>query len=279
MRAVALTLVLANMAFGVVPPPAYVGSWRRDGAGKPMPCDNYTVLRDFQTGWPGKCLSLTQTNHTANKTCAETCLADPECTVWQINDATGCWVGGAGIGKGAVAEKCYGREGDLGFVLKGAQRFQHGQVMVVLDMNATWVDGLYTLGIGDYPNGTEGVARCKAACYSDIHCNFWQFGGTAGCQVETSTYKAANPPVMHNGTAEAKALVAGQIIEHYCESHHAVKESKLWLILGISWEAFSGFASSWASSRPCSAGARRPSPRGPAPSSSRSRNRRRRSHS
>ncbi|CAK0887853.1 unnamed protein product [Prorocentrum cordatum] len=94
-----------------------------------------------------------------------------------------CW---AGYGK-----SCVGRGGRPSTItVQGAQRIMHGEVRVLQNMSGWKIRGLFQLGelTSSPERGGEGSAdRCRRWCYSDIGCQYWQYG-PGGCWVDSPLF-------------------------------------------------------------------------------------------
>lgn len=99
-----------------------------------------------------------------------------------------------------------------------AQRYQHGQVKVLLDLFGLEVYGLRSVGIWATGNVSDGVRHCQKLCFSNIYCQFWQYGSD-GCWVEDEQHRATYPLTTASSSSVsdfAKTMVKGQYIQHYC---------------------------------------------------------------
>lgn len=185
--------------------PAHMAAWPKNG-NKPGPCWKVTVKRDHAAGWPGQCLDLTKYTPSSSdvtvtaEVCQQQCVADPECSVWQFVDA-GCFKG--------QGTKCYGRDGSSVNVT-GAQRFQRGDVTVLKNMKDTWVFGLKNLGTFSAGDAAIGADRCRDWCYSDLNCEYWQYGKD-GCWVETVGNLASNPLIAGTSFSASEGAVSASV--------------------------------------------------------------------
>jgi len=211
---------------GVARQPGRLAAWPVDSAGNPLPCPNatVTVLHDKSDGWPGQCLGLLAPADAAGATtaalCGAKCSQDPSCSVWQFIAGTasgsGCFMDNV-----AAANSCYGRDSNGVIQVQAAQRIQHGYVTVLKDMSAWWVLNLMNKGTFGAGDADAGVARCRAQCYSDIYCQYWQYGD-GGCWVETQAYTAEAPLTTPNGAlgpgddARATTIKGAEYIQHSC---------------------------------------------------------------
>jgi len=204
-------------------------------ASKPfLTCWNATVVHDVKDGWNDGCLGLKKKPLSATEeACGAQCKADPECIVWQwVNQTNGdleCWSGNEVHG-------CVGRSAKPGDAsafknqLLAGQRLQHGNVKV---LNTS--KGVQVMGLKKYEetSGTEAehITRCRLACHSDVTCGVWQYGDNK-CWMEHTPGNNATKEV--TGTDFAKAIVAGEFVEHYCAPKP--EEPGLpwpWIIAGI----------------------------------------------
>ncbi|CAE8632248.1 unnamed protein product, partial [Polarella glacialis] len=108
--------------------------------------------------------------------------------------------------------------------LSGGQRLQHGSVRVLKELRGIEILNLRQLGFLHGPGSAEDVAECRNICYSDVLCQYWQYGDS-GCRVEDPTFQFVEYPLTLPGTVPAGAiqsskyaqsLVAGEFIQHYC---------------------------------------------------------------
>jgi len=106
----------------------------------------------------------------------------------------------------------------------GAQRLHHGSVTVLKTLTDIEVLGLTSIDF-DNGNSTDLEKRCRNWCYSNIYCEYWQFGST-GCWVDAAgegvASGVANPLVLGVGAKDittssvAQLLQGGEYIQHYC---------------------------------------------------------------
>eukprot|EP00747_Dinoflagellata_sp_TGD_P169124 gnl/TRDRNA2_/TRDRNA2_197257_c0_seq1.p1 gnl/TRDRNA2_/TRDRNA2_197257_c0~~gnl/TRDRNA2_/TRDRNA2_197257_c0_seq1.p1 ORF type:complete len:418 (+),score=57.77 gnl/TRDRNA2_/TRDRNA2_197257_c0_seq1:83-1336(+) len=176
-------------------------------------CWNTKVLLDVAEGWEDNCLGL-EAKHTLGDeaSCKDQCWRDVGCPVWQWNNGSrywGCWWGYGD-------RRCRGgapRMRDNGKVT-GGQRLQHGIVRIRANLHGVEAFGLFD--VGKYHDGDTKLAlnRCKALCYSDVHCTIWLYGQD-GCWVERSPrYKFDGR--LKNNTPWARTMLGGEIVEHWC---------------------------------------------------------------
>jgi len=187
--------------------------WPKSDNGNFDSCYYKRILRDTDVrNWPGKCLGLHEKLVEYGMSCMDDCYQDPLCAVWQEHPNGKCYQG--------VGEDCYNKRGSLGFVPKGAQRVQHGEIRVLLDLYGIEVNGLKRFFDQNYFNDREeGIAHCKELCYSNIRCQYWTFGDD-GCRAEEPPENKAPYPLTTSGISRtsgyAKSVVAGQYIQHVC---------------------------------------------------------------
>jgi len=195
--------------------------WPKNWTGGYIPCRKVQVLEDTNNKWPGKCIGLVRQEGSAYVTadpntksaCQQDCMQNPLCASWQTGFYGKCWQG--------VGENCYVREN---FNPVGAQRFQHGEVRKLMDLAGWQIVGLHQVfnNADDYfLQDADAVNACKAHCYSDIRCQYWQYSTVYGCYVEDST-KEYSPPYpltldwAYRSTAFALSCIAGEFVQHYC---------------------------------------------------------------
>jgi hypothetical protein len=171
-------------------------------------------------GWPGKCLLLHRENliDDSLSNCAGSCAQNPTCAVWQQWHK--CYQG--------LGYSCYERHGDTDFVPSGAQRLQHGDIRVLMDLKGWQIAGLHKVDRGleeDFHNLTMAVENCREICYSNIKCQYWTYegkGGGEGCWVEDPDGGDSVGYPMRTGheawddSKQAKKIVAGEYIQHLC---------------------------------------------------------------
>lgn len=173
------------------------------------------MLADVDDGWPGHCSGLSHSNlpGVGLQECKGYCTNDPLCSVWLYRD-DGCWYG-QGLNCGDAAQA--GSPAPL-----GGQRIMHGDVRKLMDLRGLQVLNLHNIGLWELGNAADGIERCKDYCYSDLHCQFWQYGA-GGCWVDSRLYLHApiQYPLTLNGGASrvtefAKHIVAGEYVQHFC---------------------------------------------------------------
>eukprot|EP00747_Dinoflagellata_sp_TGD_P082082 gnl/TRDRNA2_/TRDRNA2_161556_c0_seq1.p1 gnl/TRDRNA2_/TRDRNA2_161556_c0~~gnl/TRDRNA2_/TRDRNA2_161556_c0_seq1.p1 ORF type:complete len:444 (-),score=70.78 gnl/TRDRNA2_/TRDRNA2_161556_c0_seq1:76-1275(-) len=198
-------------------------AWPQDPEGKHKPCTVTSSLEDYETGWPAKCVGLKLVDdkeHTAEE-CADFCkMYHPDCSIWQLRADKKCYRSGGGY----YGSKCWSvQDGTQQDILAG-QRIQHGAVFIDQNLNEKeWVLGLSNIGKLYDLDEEESVRRCKAECYSDIECRYWQYGNQ-GCWVERAGHKVEGKPQLSTSNADEERFVEGQIITHRCLSLETEKK-------------------------------------------------------
>lgn len=187
-------------------------------------CWQTTVLHTTADGWPGLCVNLIRnTDINAADACKQYCTLEPRCSTWQFVNQVApgqCWVG--------YGTQCGTRGGDQKAIsVDAAERLMHGEVKVLKRLNGWKINNLYKLGFFAAGDDNLSIERCKAWCYSNIACEYWQFNTAAGgCFVDSpmfSTSRNQNPqnvvqfPLTSNGGATQDAnYQVGEYITHYC---------------------------------------------------------------
>jgi len=200
--------------------PTNAQCWPRDYSGFPISCtpQKVTILEDTATGWAGKCQGLKKQVLAPGQTCAEACLANILCSVWQIVNFTTvpeCWQGSFGY-------NCY--EYRHGFFPTSSQRVMHGTYRVLMDLTGRQVMGLSKMfSANNMFNSWQIAAKhCKLFCIANLGCQYWLYSRLSGCWAEDPeksrvSYPLINDPdVSLTGTDAANAVVAGEMIQHYC---------------------------------------------------------------
>jgi len=191
--------------------------------GVPLPCWKVTAIHDSDLGWPGQCDGLEKKVEVDAQSCGESCANDPMCQVWEFTAQSECYQG-EGL-------HCQTSTGQLASVIRRAQRLQHGAVRVLKDMKGWEVFNLRSLGSWNTGNESDGIEHCRAFCYSDISCQYWQYG-EGGCFVEDPrdemmglfrSYVAQYPLTTDGGATRdspfAQSALAGEYIQHICPAH------------------------------------------------------------
>ncbi|CAE7672445.1 ILV2 [Symbiodinium sp. CCMP2456] len=204
----------SNEAWPTGHQPASLAAWSVKH-GKLSMCWQSKVLRDVEHGWPGQCVGLLFVQATTLTTCRNSCLNDPRCSVWQFNPGQmngGCWQG--------QGHHCESRNGYNPVQFSGGQRIQHGSIRVMKQMSGIEVHGLRPIGKLYSDDQSTNIERCRNVCYSDILCQYWQYGED-GCRVEDPTYSSVQYPLTLEGGASktseyARRILAGEYIQHLC---------------------------------------------------------------
>ena len=84
------------------------------------------------------------------------------------------------------------------------------------------VKNLFHLGgIEETASDALSIEQCKAWCYSNIVCQYWQFSQVEGCFVDapmlskrTVPYPLTTASLLENG--DSSNIIAGEYIHHYC---------------------------------------------------------------
>jgi len=103
-----------------------------------------------------------------------------------------------------------------------AQRLLHGTVYVVRELVGVKVRNLFQLEADASGVSALRIEQCKAWCYSNIACQYWQFSQTEGCLVDAPMLSKTFVPYplttagLSSGTSEAHNIIAGEYIHHYC---------------------------------------------------------------
>lgn len=198
----------------------------------PLPCWKVEVLRDSQSGWPGFCRDLTPVALTppSEAACEESCRSNSLCGVFQYMSDGSCLQG--------PGKECDGP----GPVVPG----QPTIVRLLRNMRGWEVLGLRPLG--NFPaNLSDGANRCRAFCYSNLKCQYWQYAPEGGCYVEdpvvnqgmisqvaqeaeqelgltskttfTAQYPLTTPIGATQASPFAQSSIAGEYIQHLCPAH------------------------------------------------------------
>lgn len=225
------TAAESNAAWPSGSQPKRLQAWPQTGMGTAnrtlMPCWKTTVLHDTLNDWPGLCMALQHApDFPTEEECKRFCWDDARCPVWQYNNQTSpgqCWVG--------FGYRCALRRGHGDTIsVQRAQRLMHGDVRVLKNFSGWKINGLYQ--IGSYAAGGDAlsVQRCKAWCYSDIGCEYWQYSTSEGCFVDTplwSTNQGEDPEnqvkwplTTDGGVTPDAAFEYGEYIQHYCPPYN-----------------------------------------------------------
>jgi hypothetical protein len=194
-----------------------------------MGCNSVKVLEDTSDGFPGVCQGLRRKPLSSNLSCEEDCKQNSSCPSWQIGTEGNCWQG--------VGKSCFVRPG---FTPHGAQRLQHGEVRVLMELKGWQIVGLVKVfdnSQGYFTEEAKAITACKHACYSDIQCQFWQYAPSYGCYIETPELgtKVAYPLTLtsaYRSTPFAENCIAGEYVQHSCDRHH-IEEPPLPPVPGV----------------------------------------------
>jgi len=193
--------------------------WPMDFAGNYRSCDVVRVLEDTAKGWPGKCIGLIkQEGVLGTEACEQLCTQDPQCPGWQVGYYDWCYHG--------VGLECFVRSN---FTPAASQRLQHGEVRKLMDLAGWQIMGLtrqFVDNKGYFQDQLDAIAACRKVCYSDIHCQYWQYAPKFGCWIEDwgKGYGPAYPLTLDwasRTTAFALDSVAGEMIQHFCPAGHS----------------------------------------------------------
>lgn len=195
--------------------------WPKTESGHLAPCWETVVLADTRTGWPGKCLGLSQVGSAGGlASCASTCAQNPRCSVWQFTNNE-CWQETTELTtySGTPSTNCEGRFGE-DITIEAAQRLQHGAVRILRDISDIQVLNLYPIGVFEGDTAATGEERCRRWCYSYIACQYWQYGED-GCWLEVpETGYSPDYPLTSDGIERnsvwARTVRAGEYIQHFC---------------------------------------------------------------
>jgi len=200
--------------------PAALALWPAAG------CLKTVAIRAFPS-WEGQCLELdeiTGPTGATNETCRQQCFLNKDCSTWQFSEEGKCFSG--------TGTNCQGRNGETPLNVTGAERFQRGDVTILKNMNNTWVYGLRHVGVFTSGTSAANAGRCRDYCYSNLGCQYWQFGSD-GCWAEDrgkgylaqfpltlttvigDTEGAISSEVVGN-TNPARTMVAAEYIQHVC---------------------------------------------------------------
>lgn len=213
----------SNAAWPTGQQPASLVAWEMDDD-RPEPCWKVTVLHDTALGWPGQCDGLDRVTFASEEECEASCRRDPTCGVWQFTNFSECF-----HGQGFYCDDGGGR---APVAVRRAQRLLHGDIRVMKDMTGWDVFKLRNLGVWRTGNVTDGVLHCRNYCYSQIYCQYWQYG-EGGCYVEDprsefivmKEYEVQYPLTTNGGATQdsnfARTGVAAEYIQHICPARLA----------------------------------------------------------
>mmetsp|Transcript_55843 Transcript_55843/g.141416 ORF Transcript_55843/g.141416 Transcript_55843/m.141416 type:complete len:674 (+) Transcript_55843:69-2090(+) len=216
------TIKSSNAAWPSGKQPKNLECWPTTWIGKHRPCDKVHVIEDTKVGWPGKCRDLKKVSGIRDEArCSALCRTDPKCPSWQLAINTSCFHG--------LGVDCYVRD----FTPVAAQRLLHGNVRKLMDLTGWQILGLSRIFLDDngyFGDQQDAIKACRKSCYSDIHCQYWQYSPKFGCWVEDATKSYAPPYPLtldwaYRTTPFAADCVAGEMIQHICPAEAARKTS------------------------------------------------------
>lgn len=192
--------------------------WPKNWAGGYVACQTVSVLEDTAEGWPGHCSQLKLLRGIGEADdCRRRCLENPLCASWHAGFYGQCFHG--------VGRDCYSANHVVS--LRKAQRLQHGEVRVLMDLTGWHIVGLHRVfersGSGSFQSDAAAVVACKKICYSDIKCQYWQYSPVYGCYVEDASQEYGPPYPLtldwaYRNTQFALSCIAGEFVQHYCPS-------------------------------------------------------------
>lgn len=190
--------------------------WPKTPKGKLLQC-SLEVLQSTSKGWRGNCEGLVEQTLIPGADCEKTCHENPWCSTWQLvtptetdGEDSGCWQG--------VGYDCQKSRGNQ-FKAHSA-RLQHGKVKVIQSLTDYRIMGLFQVFDAlAHENVHSAKLHCKEVCYSDLHCQFWQFFTKTGCWVESADNIVPYPMQQQMEAADSKdeTPAYGEFIQHYCE--------------------------------------------------------------
>lgn len=202
--------------------PLGVQCWPKTNKGKLMQC-SLEVLESTQNGWAGNCAGLIEQTLIPGADCEKSCHENPWCSTWQLvtknesGEDSGCWQG--------VGYDCL--KGRVQKFKAHSARLQHGRVKVIANLTDYQIQGLLKVfGTKAYPTEEAAIENCKEVCYSDLHCQYWQYFNKTGCWIESAPANMVSYPMaldqpnlktFVSPDEQEGSLTAGQYIQHYCE--------------------------------------------------------------
>lgn len=205
-----------------------------------------TVLESKEKGWPAVCLNLVgdpdESTTSTSAACKAKCIANPDCSVWQLTTDKVCYVSKAD----AQATNCWGREpatDGTEFVALGGERLQHGTINVSTAIVGNgYYAGLHPVGaFVETPTAAAQQERCKHQCYSDIWCNKWIL--VAGTSTDSAKPSIAIGCYVQNKESVEQSLTTappgqttvGESIVHTCTPPvtKTTPESNLFIVMLI----------------------------------------------
>lgn len=213
----------SNKAWTAAKQPQPWECWPMNMDNTPGKCWNGSVMADTAAQWPGLCKglqkktfdSLEPWNGSIHTACAGSCASNPHCSVWQMLENFECWQGLSS------SDHCQHRSSEPDFRPMTAQRLLHGNIRVLKQLTGMEILGLRQVEDATFFWTTEAaMTTCASYCYSNILCQYWQFGPT-GCWIEDpdAGHSVSNPLTLSDvsTTSEfAKKVVGGEYIQHLC---------------------------------------------------------------
>merc|ERR1712025_113070 len=101
----------------------------------------------------------------------------------------------------------------------------HGTYRVLKDLTGVQVMGLTNMFDPDqhmFENWTIAAKHCKLYCIANLGCQYWLYSRLSGCWAEDPSKARVHYPLIQNEsvsvqqTDAANAVVAGEMIQHYC---------------------------------------------------------------
>jgi hypothetical protein len=99
----------------------------------------------------------------------------------------------------------------------------HGTYRVLKDLTGYQIMNLTAMfGPNQFTNWTVAAKHCKLYCIANIGCQYWLYSRLSGCWVEDASKGRVQYPlvlksdVAVTATDDANAVVAGEMIQHYC---------------------------------------------------------------
>eukprot|EP00929_Paragymnodinium_shiwhaense_P081642 TRINITY_DN4277_c0_g2_i5.p1 TRINITY_DN4277_c0_g2~~TRINITY_DN4277_c0_g2_i5.p1 ORF type:complete len:621 (-),score=46.63 TRINITY_DN4277_c0_g2_i5:78-1865(-) len=204
----------SNVAWPFGKQPKSLECWPKNADGSPSRCRLRLVLEDTRNGWPGVCGGMEMQNRVSTESCRGRCVLDPQCSSYQTESGQ-CNFG--------VGHDCYfNNETPPDWRPSRAQRYQHGSVRVLMDLQGLEVlQGLSEvfkpLGDGYFRDHAEAADHCKLACYSQIECQYWSYSTELGCWIEDVEKDRVNYPLTLPDVNATDTAIAGEYIQHVCE--------------------------------------------------------------
>jgi hypothetical protein len=100
----------------------------------------------------------------------------------------------------------------------------HGTYRVLADLTGRQVMNLALMFSPNnlFHNWTLAAKHCKLYCIANLGCQYWLYSRLSGCWAEDPSVARVSYPLIDNpdisatGTDAANAVVAGEMIQHYC---------------------------------------------------------------